>query len=233
MHAVTTTLLLSFLLSQVAATDKAGGSRGIGASSSFGRLKHTSSRKSASFNSQASSSTLNMPDQSFVGCTPGQMEKIIQAATVSNKLVNGANSYLAKFPPAVPKEYTNWFGDLDELRYDTVRKTYAELKDQATTFSYDCTSCEVYKRKDSVNMDVYVRLNGKNLKKIYLCGRFWMEGRGETKIKTRAGLIVRAMVQFTHHEWITQGPMGKTAAEGLATKNPLHATMNAENYRFL
>ncbi|KEP46320.1 putative deuterolysin M35 metalloprotease, partial [Rhizoctonia solani 123E] len=118
--------------------------------------------------SEASATLLAGRASNFMGCNADQKKKIKVAAKASNRLVTGANKYLATLSTEKPGIFRDHFGPYEEVKKRMVKAHFHVIEDKATLQKYDCATCQTEHPNDYHTKSAYANTNG-----IMLCGKFW------------------------------------------------------------
>ncbi|CAE6431441.1 unnamed protein product [Rhizoctonia solani] len=164
---------------------------------------------------------------SYSGCTSSQQTLISAAATASNTYVANANTYLNGISSGTTR-YTTWFGSYTAARLSTVRSHFTAIGTDATSSTYDCTTCKSTSGIDYDSTYAYVYSDEPGT--IYLCGVFW--SAPVTGTDSRAGTIVHENSHFEVNGGTSDWTYGQTNAKSLASSNPTRAIDNADNHEY-
>ncbi|KAG8760527.1 hypothetical protein FRC11_000270 [Ceratobasidium sp. 423] len=157
---------------------------------------------------------------SYVGCSSSQQSQIANAATAANNYVSGASSYLEKISSGTTR-YTTWFGAYDANRHSTVRSHFSLIGTDASSVTYDCSSC---------NIDAMAYVYADDPSRVYFCGSYWTAP--PTGTDSQAGTIVHELSHFTVNGGTEDHVYGQTRAKNLAQSNPAQAIMNADSHEY-
>ncbi|KAH7335148.1 hypothetical protein B0J17DRAFT_695808 [Rhizoctonia solani] len=164
---------------------------------------------------------------SYSRCTPPQQALISAAATASNTYVANANTYLNGISSGTTR-HTTWFGSYTASRLSTVRSHFTAIGTDATSTTYDRTTCQNTPGIDYDTTYAYVYTDEPGT--IYLCGVFW--DAPVTGTDSRAGTIVHENAHFEANGGTSDWTYGQTNAKSLASSNPTRAIDNADNHEY-
>ncbi|CAE7223212.1 unnamed protein product, partial [Rhizoctonia solani] len=145
----------------------------------------------------------------------------------SNTYVANANTYLNGISSGTTR-YTTWFGSYTAARLSTVRSHFTAIGTDATSSTYDCTTCKSTSGIDYDSTYAYVYSDEPGT--IYLCGVFW--SAPVTGTDSRAGTIVHENSHFEVNGGTSDWTYGQTNAKSLASSNPTRAIDNADNHEY-
>ncbi|QRV85199.1 peptidyl-Lys metalloendopeptidase [Ceratobasidium sp. AG-Ba] len=183
-------------------------------------------------------STLRLPVASrYRDCSEEQIVSIREAAVQAGQFVDQAQTYLQAIyvPNAEPqvllgaeflgaRQYTKWFGALDDKRIRTVAHHFENIAITSSRSRYNCGTC--------VDQDkyAYVWPNDK-FQRIYLCPPFWkLKLNG---LDSRAGTIVHENSHFDINGGTKDLVYGQKNSTKLAQEFPNQAVLNADNHEYL
>ncbi|CAE6428808.1 unnamed protein product [Rhizoctonia solani] len=164
---------------------------------------------------------------SYSGCSSSQQTLVSAAATASNTYVSNVNTYLSGISSGTTR-YTTWFGSYTAARLSTVRSHYTAIGTDATSTTYDCTTCQNTAGIDYDSTYAYVYSDEPGT--IYLCGVFW--DAPVTGTDSRAGTIVHENSHFEVNGGTSDWVYGQSSAKSLASSNPTRAIDNADNHEY-
>ncbi|CAE6381976.1 unnamed protein product [Rhizoctonia solani] len=164
---------------------------------------------------------------SYTGCSSSQQTLVSAAAIASNTYVANANTYLNGISSGTTR-YTTWFGSYTAARLSTVRSHYTAIGTDATSTTYDCTTCQNTPGIDYDSTYAYVYSDEPGT--IYLCGVFW--DAPVTGTDSRAGTIVHENSHFEVNGGTSDWVYGQSSAKSLASSNPTRAIDNADNHEY-
>ncbi|KAG9088190.1 hypothetical protein FS749_002367 [Ceratobasidium sp. UAMH 11750] len=173
--------------------------------------------------------TLSRRDVSYTGCTAEQEPMILAAAIASDAYVTKVNSYLAGIPANTTSvRYETWFGNFTTERFNTVVDHFQKIGTDATSASYDCTSC---RSEFGINYDTtWAYVHPDSPGQIFLCGMFWKSPL--TGTDSRAGTIVHENSHFTVNGGTSDYAYTQDRAKRLAVTHPHLAVMNADSHEY-
>ncbi len=161
----------------------------------------------------------------YNSCSASQQKLIDKILPEASKLANTSTSLLE----AVTEDnrydavrYTNWFGDYDYDRYDTVLSNFKAIRDvldnEEISFKCDCRE----------NAIAFVFPDKPY--EIHICPTFWELQLSGTD--SQAGTLIHELSHFKAIAHTDDYVYGKIKAHALANNNPYDATNNADNYEY-
>ncbi|KAF8757804.1 peptidyl-Lys metalloendopeptidase [Rhizoctonia solani] len=208
--------------------DASGELKTIEASSNSNRFKLAGKLVAPSTNPKTRARSISKRVVSYAGCSSSQQSLVSAAATASNTYVANVNTYLNGISSGTTR-YTTWFGAYTAARLSTVRSHYTSIGTDATSTTYDCTTCQNTSGIDYDSTYAYVYSDEPGT--IYLCGVFW--DAPVTGTDSRAGTIVHENSHFEVNGGTSDWVYGQSSAKSLATSNPTRAIDNADNHEYL
>ncbi|KAF9010206.1 peptidyl-Lys metalloendopeptidase [Cyathus striatus] len=157
----------------------------------------------------------------YNGCTSSEQTSLVSAAAGAKTYAANALSYLNSNTASTTR-YTTWFGTYTTARHTTVTSHYSAISgNDFTSFKYDCTCTE---------SGTYAYVYPGTFGTIYLCGAFW--SAPTTGTDSKSGTLIHESSHFTVNGGTQDYVYGQTSAKSLATSNPAHAILNADNHEY-
>ncbi|KAB5591036.1 Deuterolysin M35 metalloprotease [Ceratobasidium theobromae] len=157
----------------------------------------------------------------FVGCSASQQADITTAVGGAESYAQAAAAYFETLSGDTER-FNTWFGDYSEDKASTVSSHFTQIQGDATTTTYDCSTCN----RRGVFAYVYPTQPGR----VYLCEAFWRAPQVGTDSK--AGTIVHEQSHFDVNGGTRDYAYGQSRCRNLAIQSPGQAIMNADSHEY-
>lgn len=169
-----------------------------------------------------------LPQSGTANCSSSQSSAISSALSAAASMATDAGGALsstseAQRPSAA--RYVTWFGAYTAQRYNTVSSHFANIKNNLSKATVDCT-CNGVSNPQGTFAYVYPT----KPYTIYVCGAFWQAPVSGTDSK--GGTLVHEMSHFNVVAGTDDHVYGQSGARNLAKTNPDKAIDNADSHEY-
>lgn len=168
------------------------------------------------------------PQSGTANCSSSQSSTISSAISAASSMATDAYSALSSTSEAqrpTAARYVTWFGAYTAQRYNTVSSHFANIKNNLSKATVNCT-CDGVSNPQGTFAYVYPT----RPYTIYVCGAFWQASLSGTDSK--GGTLIHEMSHFNVVAGTNDHVYGQSAAKNLASSSPDKAIDNADNHEY-